>query len=93
MTEQINRVKSYLAARDAKPFHALGDIIHGVNIGSEFEGELRLSDLRAFASSHAELVEALREANALILAPAEDLKDGVLSRIRAVLSKAEGTRP
>lgn len=37
----------------------------------------------------AELVKALKEANAFILAPAEDLKDGVLSRLRAAIRSAE----
>lgn len=35
-----------------------------------------------------ELLEALREANAFILAPAEDIKDDVLSRIRNAIWKA-----
>lgn len=37
-----------------------------------------------------ELLDALKEANALLLAPAEDIKEHVLSRIRAALAKAEG---
>ncbi|TJV51101.1 MAG: restriction alleviation protein, Lar family [Mesorhizobium sp.] len=44
------------------------------------------------AAEPAAMRDALKEANAFILAPAEDLKEGVLSRIRAALA-AEGRRP
>ena len=37
-----------------------------------------------------QLADALREANAFILAPAEDIKEGVLSRIRAALRLGRG---
>jgi hypothetical protein len=36
-----------------------------------------------------ETLAALKEANVFILAPAEDLKEGVLSRIRAAIVRAE----
>ena len=55
------RLKQYLYARKAKPMPHLGDIIHSVNVGSPYEGELLLSDLREFAESHEKLAKALRK--------------------------------
>lgn len=46
--------------------------------------------LRNANEAEADLLAALKEAQYFILAPAEDLKDGVLSRIRAAIAKAEG---
>ena len=40
-------------------------------------------------NSHEAVVAALKEANALILAPAEDIKEQVLGRIRAAIARAE----
>ncbi len=59
MTLQIDRVRAYLAAREALPMPHLGDIIHAVNLGSEYAGALLLSDLRAFVASHDAMVKAL----------------------------------
>jgi hypothetical protein len=67
------------------------------NVLAECFGDLRHSGERAADEAYAnarliaaapDLLDALREANALINAPAEDLKDGVLSRIRAAIAKA-----
>jgi DNA (cytosine-5)-methyltransferase 1 len=54
---------------------------------SEFIGRAALNQLRQTAAV-GELIGALAEANAFILAPAEDLKDGVLSRVRDALQQA-----
>lgn len=56
----MNRIKNYLSMRDAMPMPQLGDGIHYVNVGTEWEGELRLSDLRNLVNSHDKLVESLR---------------------------------
>lgn len=50
---------------------------------------------RSLSAMHGEvvklkLIEALKEAQYFIQAPAEDLKEGVLSRIREAIAKAEG---
>jgi hypothetical protein len=58
----IARVRMYLAARRAKPMPQLGDAIHTVNAGSEYEGNLLLSDLYVLSKSHADLSEALAAA-------------------------------
>ena len=59
--------------------------------GSDSALMLEAADaLQAPLASPPELLAALKEAQYFILAPAEDLKDGVLSRIREAISKAEG---
>lgn len=50
----------------------------------------QIEQIDRLLSEHSVLVQALRDANAFILAPAEDLKEGVLSRIRAALLNAGG---
>jgi hypothetical protein len=95
MGEQIERVKSYLAAREAVPMLQLGDGIHTVNAGSEFEGELRLSDLKAFVAAHELLVKAF---HTVLEGASADVSDtaiivgsdakSILAFARMVLSKA-----
>src|SRR5690606_31263701 len=57
MSEPINRIKQYLEMRKAMPMPQLGDCIHCVNTGTEWEGELRLSDMRRLME-HVEQLEA-----------------------------------
>lgn len=61
----IDRINRYLDMRKAQPMPQLGDLVHCVNTGTDWEGELRLSDLNvmagSYASSQAE-IEMLREA-------------------------------
>ena len=45
--DALQRVNRYLAMRIEKPTHIQDDRIHGVHFGTEWEGELRLSDVRA----------------------------------------------
>jgi hypothetical protein len=52
-------------------------------------GDNKAYDARLIAAAP-EMYEALKEVNALILAPAEDLKQSVLDRVRAAIAKAEG---
>lgn len=68
------------------------------NVLAECFGALRHSGERAVDEAYAnarliasapDLLDALKEANALINAPAEDLKEGVLSRIRDAIARAE----
>jgi hypothetical protein len=56
-----DRVRRYVAMRIEKPIGKLDDEIHGVHVGTEWEAELRLSDLRGLL---AELDEADRRAGA-----------------------------
>lgn len=63
--EAVERVRHYVAMRDAMPFRQLGDDIHGIHTGSAYEAALMLSDLRALlAERDAARAEAerLREA-------------------------------
>ncbi len=95
MSLQIDRVRAYLAAREALPMPHLGDAIHAVNTGSEFEGELRLSDLKAFVATHEFLVKAL---NTVVEGASADVSDtaiivgsdakSILAFARMALSKA-----
>lgn len=57
----MNGIRKYLAARDASPMPQLGDCIHAVNTGGPHEGELLLSDLRAFIASYDAMVKALED--------------------------------
>lgn len=69
------------------PRHLIADFYHEGD--REHFARLDPATVRSLATQALEaqrLREALREANAFILAPAEDLKDGVLHRIRAALS-------
>lgn len=84
----MNGVRKYIAARDAKPMTQLGDIIHGVNAGSEFEGTLLLSELRAFVNAHDELVGALRAITAAASTDVSDTAIIVGSDAKAILAFA-----
>ncbi len=44
--DAVERVRGYVSAHDMKPMRGMGDEIHGLHVGTEFEGSLRLSDLR-----------------------------------------------
>lgn len=46
----LDAIRHYIAMRDAKPFRQMDDVIHSVHIGTEWEAELRLSDLRLVAT-------------------------------------------
>ena len=44
--ESLHRIKRYIQMRDEKPIKHSHDIINGVHAGTEWEAELRLSDIR-----------------------------------------------
>lgn len=44
------RLKHYVDMRAAKPLQHLDDAVHSIHMGTEWEAELRLSDLRALVS-------------------------------------------
>lgn len=46
----VEAIRHYVAMRDAKPLRQSGDVIHSVHAGTEWEAELRLSDLRLAAT-------------------------------------------
>lgn len=46
----VEAIRHYVAMRDAKPLRQLDDVIHSVHAGTEWEAELRLSDLRLAAT-------------------------------------------
>ena len=57
----VGRVRRYVEMRAAKPLRGVGECIHRVHTGTEWEAELLLSDLRALL---AERDEARRNARA-----------------------------
>lgn len=57
----MDRIKQYIAMRDAKPMPQLGDHIHTVNAGTEWEGVLSLSDIR-------QMIEGLERKDTLLRA-------------------------
>lgn len=58
--EELERVKRYIDMRDAKPLRQIDDSIHGIHMGTEWEAELTLADLRAVVS------RALSDSRALV---------------------------
>ena len=58
----VEGVRRYLAARDAKPIRGMDpDVIHAIHTGTEWEAELRMSDLRALAQQPAAVDGAMAE--------------------------------
>jgi hypothetical protein len=57
----LARVAHYVAMRDAAPLRQVGDSVHGIHTGTQWEAELRLSDLRVVVAEIARLREALTE--------------------------------
>lgn len=41
------RIALYVARRERKPLNGLGDSIHSIHVGTEWEAELLWSDLKA----------------------------------------------
>lgn len=57
----VEGVRRYLAARDAKPMRGTdAEVIHAIHVGTEWEAELRVSDLRALAQQPAAVDGARR---------------------------------
>lgn len=48
--EAVERVTRYVAMRDAKPLRNQDDTIHGIHTGTEWAGEINLSDVRHLLS-------------------------------------------
>ena len=42
----IERVRDYVSIRDEYPMRELGDVVHAVHLTTDWEAEIRLSDLR-----------------------------------------------
>ena len=49
-SEACQRLLRYVEMRTAKPMNQLGDVVHGIHTGTEWEAELRLSDMRQVCS-------------------------------------------
>lgn len=80
---------------DGRPCKGYRGCIAYIQTADHLTHGMRIDEGKANArliAAAPDLLAALREANAFILAPAEDLKDGVLSRIRAAISEAIGPR-
>lgn len=71
MSEHIKRLARYVEVRRLKPMLGIDGRIHGVHVGTEWEAEVRLSDIAAALDHITRLesdVEVLREALAKIAA-------------------------
>jgi hypothetical protein len=60
--EAVGRVRRYVQMRREKPLRQVGEPIHGVHGGTEWEAELRLSDVAALLAHIDALTAALKEA-------------------------------
>jgi len=59
----VEGVRRYLAARDAKPMRGMDpEVIHAIHAGTEWEADLRVSDLRALAQQPAAETVTVQEA-------------------------------
>lgn len=57
MNESLSRITRYAQMLLYKPISQMGDVVHGIHTGTEWEAELRISDLREILS----LIEGLRK--------------------------------
>lgn len=53
------RIKHFLKMWDAKPLYGRADSIYGFHVGTEWEAELTITDLREAVTLNAELLTAL----------------------------------
>ena len=60
MNEALSRIKRYVQMLHDKPLSQMGDVVHGVHTGTEWEAELRISDLREVLNLIEELKDALQ---------------------------------
>lgn len=73
----VDRVRRYVWARDTMPMRQLNDDIHGVHSGTEYEGVLTLSDLRALLAEREALLKA-----------GDDMADAIENLLRINMSPA-----
>jgi hypothetical protein len=91
--ESLHRIKRYIQMRDEKPIKHSHDIINGVQAGTEWEAELRLSDIRNVIHEIEKLRAALLLARVAV-SHACELSDRILYtqdlvRIDAALGEKE----
>ena len=51
MTDAIAAIRRYVEMRQAQPLKGLGDSVHSIHSGTEYEAELRFSDLEAVVAT------------------------------------------
>lgn len=59
MNESLSRITRYAQMLHDKPLSQMGDVVHGIHTGTEWEAELRISDLREVLNLIEELKAAL----------------------------------
>lgn len=64
--DALRRIQHYVAMRRAKPFLGLGDNVHNIHTGTEWEAELLFSDLCAVADAGAALATEDRAESELV---------------------------
>ena len=60
MNESLSRIKRYVQMLHDKPLSQRGDVLHGIHTGTEWEAELRISDLREVLNLIEELKDSLQ---------------------------------
>lgn len=95
MPTPADRIQRYLNMRNLKPLPQLGDIIHGIHFGTEYEAELTRGDVEELWRQHQSLLSALEE---IVSAVEREAKvEGVrgiacdcLPKAHAAIRKAKG---
>ncbi len=86
-------IRRYVAMRKAMPLIGLGDSVHHIHGSTEFDAELRLSDLVRAVNSHDALVNSLDELLNYSGGADSALEDGyVTERARAALASSREVR-
>lgn len=64
----VEAVAHYVAMRTAAPMNTLGDSVHAIHLATEYEAELRFSDLVLALNSHASLKARAEQAERRVIA-------------------------
>lgn len=88
-------IRHYIAMRSAMPLANLGDSVHRIHGGTEYDAELRFSDLVRAVNSHEALVKALENMIAIYWGDGDgELPEPVcIQEARAALASAREVQP
>lgn len=95
-TPSMAAIARYVEMRARQPLVGLGDAVHAIHAGSDYEAELKLSDLAQVIKDHADMLDALIELNCVIGLTAIKYPEHLailqksVDRANSVIAKAEG---